>query len=91
MKLIEEAEFVQRREVVYYGITFMVDVNHNFMACDADGELYSFYATPITDESGGWFVSTESDENAPENINTAEYVALVDLEGEDWTQTLVSI
>jgi len=75
MKIIKQIQ----KQVNYFGITLSVPSWSNYLATDSDGEVWAFCNKPKA-EGKDWVLSRGIE---------AEHVANVDLEGEDWKNTLV--
>lgn len=75
MKIVKEIQ----KQVDYFGISLYVPSWTNYLATDSDGEVWAFSKNPEV-EGKNWVLS---------GVYEAEHVANVDLEGEDWKNTLV--
>ncbi|WP_208952192.1 hypothetical protein [Rahnella sp. ChDrAdgB13] len=47
MKVVSNGYIIKKTE--YYGVEFIIPENHNYIATDSDGAIYSFYSTPYFD------------------------------------------
>ena len=71
------------KPVIYFGIEINIPTEHNFVATDSDGFVYSYKCNPVINDALRVF----QDRSAAED----ESICAVDLEGLDWKETLVEI
>jgi hypothetical protein len=70
------------KEVNYFGVKLAVDSNIRWLTTTAKGEVIASFDKPDLDLDCGWLYSWEA-------FSTS--IAVVDLEGMDWKDTLVEV
>lgn len=80
------SQVVHTKDVNFFGVTLTVPDCVDYLACDKDGTVWGYEAVPpnISFEHDGWFAQD------PEDYEYYE-IALVYLEGTDWTKTLIKV
>lgn len=78
MKLIKEAK--QTKRVEYFGLPLTVPFWAKYLGTDKDGELYAYESEPAKDRES-WYLF---------DMNL-QMIGLVDLEGLNWSESLVEV
>lgn len=76
MKLLKTLN--RKKEVDYFGLKLMIKENHNRVATDKSGKVFSFTHKPEPYVAVGIWA----------DFGDSELLAKVNLEGMDWTKTL---
>lgn len=77
MKIIKE--MVHTKEVLYYNLTLQVPLWCKWIACDKNGRVVAYQYMPVCDDEHYWIGTHYSD------------LCFVELEDEDWTDSLVGV
>lgn len=80
MKLVKTS-----KEVSYFGITLHIPLTCNFVSTDKSGEVFAWQDEPYLCANTYYWGGNTWEENP------YIWIAVVDLEGLDWTKTLVEI
>ncbi len=70
------------KEVNYFGVTLAVDTTIKYLATTLNGDVVASIEKPDLDPSCGWLYSWEA---------FSTLIAVVDLEGMDWKDTLMEV
>lgn len=78
-------KIIKRKEVEYFGMSFLVQSNMKYIAVYGNGDMFAFTHKPIpVDRSRTWAEDSEKYRDTD-----LEFLGTVELEkGENWTETL---
>lgn len=80
------SQVVHTKDVNFFGVTLTIPDCVDYLACDKNGTVWGYeeLSPNISHRHGKWFAQDVEDYDYYE-------IAHVDLEGLDWTQTLIEV
>ena len=73
------------KKVNYFGVEVSIPVNADYLACDADGQLYAY----MDEKPETLFYSKEWDNGEVSDVSGP--ICIMDLEEMDWKETLMEM